>query len=394
MKTDQLTQKKIERAAKPGKYGDGRNLYLNVGPNGSKSWLFIFRRNGRDGMRGLGSYPAVGLEEAREKAADYRKMLRQDILPPIYRGRFQKESLGRTFEDVAERYIRKAQSGWRNDKSEKQWRSTLKTYVYPSLGKMDVGKIDVQHVADVLAPIWVAKPDMGKKVRHRIGLILGLAAAEKLRSNELVTKAGGALDHLLPARPKQRVKKGHDSMPYEELPDFFGDLRERDGSAATALEFLILTGARTKEVRLATWGEIDLEAATWSVPGERMKMQRDHRVPLSSAAVALLRSLPRDDDAGYLFISPKDRAKPLSDASMEAVLERMDRKQGVTVHGFRSTFRTWAAERCLDVPREIAEAALAHTVGGVEGAYQRGTYFEVRRELMQRWADYAEGEAA
>lgn len=394
MKVDQLTTKKIERLKDPGKYGDGRNLYLHVGKNGSKSWLFIYRREGKDKMRGLGSLKAVGLAEAREKAAEYRAMLRRGEEPPVYRGTFKKPEAGRTFKDITERYIAAHRETWRNPKSEAQWRSSLTQYAYPVMGDMDVGDIGVSHVHEVLEPIWTAKHDTAKKVRGRMGLILGYAAGLDLRPDLDLTRSGGKLDHLLPKSARLRRTEGHASLPYAELPTFMGELRKREGIAAGALEFLILTAARTTEVLEARWREVDLDAGVWTIPADRMKAGREHRVPLTPAALAVLKSQPRDAGEEFIFISQSMGGGTLTNMAMTALLKRMGRKDGVTVHGFRSTFRTWAAEQCLDVPREIAEAALAHTVGGVEGAYQRGDYFNTRRALMERFAAYCDGEGA
>ncbi|MDF2493697.1 site-specific integrase [Sphingomonas sp.] len=394
MKVDQLTTKKIERYKDPGKYSDGRNLYLHVGKNGSKSWLFIYRREGKDKMRGLGSLKAIGLAEAREKAAEYRAMLRRGEEPPVYRGTFKKPEAGRTFKDITERYIAAHRETWRNPKSEAQWRSSLTQYAYPVMGDMDVGDIGVSHVHEVLEPIWTAKHDTAKKVRGRMGLILGYAAGLDLRPDLDLTRSGGKLDHLLPKSARLRRTEGHASLPYAELPTFMDELRKRDGIAAGALEFLILTAARTTEVLEARWREVDLDAGVWTVPADRMKAGREHRVPLTPAALAVLKSQPRDKGEEFIFISQSMGGGTLTNMAMTALLKRMGRKDGVTVHGFRSTFRTWAAEQCLDVPREIAEAALAHTVGGVEGAYQRGDYWHTRRTLMERFAAYCDGEVA
>lgn len=385
-----LNKRMIDRMKERGRYGDGRNLYLHVGPNGSKSWLFIYRREGKDRMRGLGSLRYVGLEDAREKAAEYRAMLRRGEEPPVYRGTFKKPELGRTFRDITERYITAHKETWRNAKSEAQWRSSLTQYAYPVMGDMDVGDIAVSHVHEVLEPIWTTKHDTAKKVRGRMGLILGYAAGLDLRPDLDLTRSGGKLDHLLPKSARLRRTEGHASLPYREMPTFMGELRQREGIAAGALEFLILTAARTTEVLEARWREVDLEAGVWTVPADRMKAGREHRVPLTAAALDVLRSQPRDAGEKFIFISQSMGGGSLTNMAMTALLKRMGRKDGVTVHGFRSTFRTWAAEQCLDVPREIAEAALAHTVGGVEGAYQRGDYFHTRRALMERWAQFVE----
>lgn len=384
-----LNQKRIERLNDRGRYGDGRNLYLHVGPTGAKSWAFIYRRGEKDTQLGLGSYPDMGLEDAREKAAEYRRMLRQGIEPP--KRRREGTERGTTFKDVAEDYIKAHKASWRGGKSEAQWRSSLTDYAYPIIGKLDVKKITTAHVHDVLEPIWATKAETARRVRWRIGKVLGYAAGRDLRDDIDLTRRGGKLDYLLPKAPNTAKPKSHDSLDYTAMPGFMEALRGQQGIAARALEFLILTGARTNEVIAAQWSEIDLEGAVWTVPAERMKAGREHRVPLTEAAVKLLNALPRDTTGEHVFIGQTNGGRPLSNMAMTALLKRMDRKEGVTVHGFRSTFRTWAAEQNLDIPREIAEAALAHAVGGVEGAYQRGDYFNSRRKLMDRWTAYAAG---
>ncbi|BDI61812.1 tyrosine-type recombinase/integrase [Qipengyuania nanhaisediminis] len=393
-KRDGLNVKMIERLNEPGKYSDGRNLYLHVGPKGSKSWLFIYRRLGKDRMRGLGSYRHVGLDEAREKAGEYRAMLRQGIEPPKARGAVQKKETRRTFEQVNERYLSEHKDSWKNpERAESLWRNSLRDHAYRIIGEKDVADIDVKDIHAVLSPIWLDKHPTAKKIRWRIGAILAYAAALDLRPDIDLTRKGGKLDRLLPKAKRVHVVKPHDSLDYREAPEFMSALRERKGVAASALDFLILTAARAKEVRLLTWDQIDLDEGVWNAPEELMKAGRAHRVPLTPDAVAILKSLPREKASDYVFISATQPGHPMSNMAMTQLLKRMGRKEGVTVHGFRSTFRTWTAEECLDIPREIAETALAHSVGGVEAAYQRGDYFNVRRNLMERWAAYLAGEA-
>jgi integrase len=388
-----LTQKRIERLTDRGRYGDGRNLYLHVGPSGAKSWAFIYRRGRKDTQLGLGGFPDVTLEEAREKAGEYRRMLRQGI-EPVKRRAAQKQ-LGTSFKDIAERYITAHRASWRSEKSEAQWRSSLSEYAYPIIGKLHVSKVTVAHIHEVLEPIWTEKAETARRVRWRIGKVLGYAAGLELRDDVDLTRRGGKLDYLLPKASKVKKGEGHAALAYAEMPTFMGELRERAGIAPRALEFLILTAARTNEVVAATWDELDLEAGVWTVPANRMKAGREHRVPLTDAAIALLKALPRDRKGNSVFIGQTNGGQPLSNMAMTSLLKRMNRKEGVTVHGFRSTFRTWAAEQNLDIPREIAEAALAHAIGGVEGAYQRGDYFNTRRKLMERWETFcAGGEAA
>lgn len=389
---ERLNQRTIDRMKDKGRYCDGGNLYLNVSEAGTKSWLFISTRGGIARSRGLGSLRDVTLAEAREKAAEYRKQLRQGVEPPKYRTLFKKPDQGRKFSEVAERYIAAHRDGWKNAKNEGQWRSSLTAYAYPFMGDLDVADITVSHVHQALEPIWGKKTDTAKKVRGRIGAVLGFAAGLDLRDDIDLTRPGGKLDYLLPKASRVHQKKGHDSLDYTTLPQFMQELRSRPGVSSAALDFVILTASRTGEVLEAKWSEFDMDAATWTVPADRMKAGREHRVPLSPDAVAILKSLPRDKDDGFVFISATRAGEPMSNMAMTALLKRMGRKEGVTVHGFRSTFRTWAAEKCLDIPREIAESALAHSVGGVEGAYQRGNYFNTRREMMDRFAAYCRGE--
>lgn len=392
-KRDGLNVRMIDRLKEPGKYGDGRNLYLHVGPNGGKSWLFIYRRLGKDKMRGLGSYRHVDLAEARALAAKYRAMLQQGEEPPKSRGAVQKKDQGRTFAQLNERYLNEHQESWREpERAARIWRNSLRDYAYKIIGEKDVKDIDVKDMHAILSPIWLAKHPLAKKVRWRLGAVLAYAAALDLRDDIDLTRSGGKLDKLLPKAKRVHVVEPHESMSYTELPVFMRELRTRPGVSSTALEFLILTGARTGEVLKATWDQMDLDEAIWNAPASIMKAGRAHRVPLSPDAVALLKSLPRDPDSDFVFISASRSGEPMSNMAMTQLLKRMDRKDGVTVHGFRSTFRTWSAEECLDIPREIAEAALAHSVGGVEGAYQRGDYFNIRRALMERWADYCRGD--
>lgn len=390
MPKEKLTRKQIEGFKDRGRYGDGGNLYLNVSPTGSKSWSFIFRREGKDAERGLGPYPDVTIDDAREKASEYRRMLRQGIEPPKTRGT-GKKAFGSTFKDIADRYITAHRGSWRNDKSEAQWRSSLADYAYRLIGNMDVSEITVAHIHQVLEPIWMVKAETARRVRWRIGKVLGYAAGLDLREDVDLTRRGGKLDYLLPKRSNVKKAEGHAALPYPEMPAFMAELRGRKGIAARALEFLILAAARTNEVITATWDEIDLDAGLWTIPADRMKAGREHRVPLTGAAVALLKALPRDLHGNYVFIGQANGGEPLSNMAMAVLLKRMGRKNGVTVHGFRSTFRTWSAEQNLDIPREVAEAALAHAVGGVERAYQRGSYFDVRRKLMDRWTAFCAG---
>ena len=335
-KRDGLNVKMIERIKEQGKYGDGRNLYLHVGPNGGKSWLFIYRRLGKDRMRGLGPYPRVGLGEARTKAGEYRSLLQEGVEPPKGRGAVQKKEEGRTFEQVNEKYITEHRNSWKNPgKAEGIWRNSLRDYAYKVLGNKDVAEIDLKDIKAVLGPIWLEKHPTAKKVRWRIGAVLSYAAALDMRPDIDFTRRGGALDRLLP-RAKQVKVKAHDSLSHREAPAMLTALRKRPGVAASALDFLILTAARTSEVRLMTWDQIDMVEASWNAPEEIMKAGKPHRVPLSADAIAILKSQPRETSSEYVFLSLSKPGEPMSNMAMTQLLKRMGRKDGITVHGFRS----------------------------------------------------------
>jgi integrase len=388
-----LNVTKIRSMTQPGKYGDGRNLWLIVGPTGRRRWEFRYTFRGRRREMSLGPTEFMSLDDARDRALELRKQLRAGIDPLEVKAVTAPRRIT-TFEAVADQAIASFEKGWTNAKAAKQWSSTLETYVYPKLGKMDVQAISTADVYDVLEPIWGTKTETASRVRARIERILDFATAMKLRTGENPARLKGNLDHLLAKRAKVQRVKHHDALPYEQIPTFMADLREREAVAARALEFAILTAARTSEVTGARWSEFDLDKATWTVPAERMKARRDHRVPLSANAVSLLKALPRDEKAEFVFISSMRAGEPMSNMAMTAVLKRMNRKEGVTVHGFRSTFRDWAAERTA-YPDAVVEMALAHAVGNaVEAAYRRGDLFEKRQRLMVDWAGYCAGQAA
>ena len=293
-----------------------------------------------------------------------------------------------TFAKAAEGYIAAHEAGWRNAKHAWQWNSSLELYAFPKIGQLDVGDIGMSHVLEVLEPIWRTKTETASRVRGRIELIL--AWADKRADRERLNPARwrGHLDTQLPARNKVAKPKHHAALPVADASTFMSALRKQEGSAARALEFAILTAARSGEVRFATWPEIDFGSRTWTVPAERMKSGREHRVPLSPAAIALLESIPLVDDSEVIFQAPRGGA--LSDMALVAVCRRMN--ANCVPHGFRSTFRDWCAER-TNVAREVAEMALAHSVGNeVEAAYRRGDLFEKRRHLMDEWAAFLQPE--
>lgn len=381
-----LTAAKVKHLRSPGRYGDGDGLWLQVRASG-RSWLLRFTLNGRARHMGLGDAADVSLSEARERAARCRQQLR-DGIDPIdarleERRRAAFEAASRmTFKDCAERYISAHQAAWRNPKHRQQWRNSLSSYAYPILGNVAVGSIDTGLVVKALETIWTAKPETASRVRGRIEAILDWAKVRGYRDGENPARWRGHLDHLLPNRRKVRAVRHHAALAYADIPNFMTDLRQRDGIGARALEFTILTASRTSEAIGAEWAEIDGEI--WTIPEDRMKSRREHRVPLAKRCLEILAALPRED----VFVFPGGRNKrPLSNMALLATLKRMGRSD-LTAHGFRSTFRDWVAEQ-TNYPREVAEAALAHAVPDkVEAAYQRGDFFVKRRRLMEAWADY------
>jgi integrase len=339
---------------------------------------------------GLGSLSLVGLREARERSLQQRRSLRLDGIDPIEKRRAARQAAmieaasAMTFKDCAEAYIAAHKAGWKNPKHAAQWPSTLGTYVYPIFGALPVQAVDVGLVTKAIEPIWAKKPETASRVRGRIESVLDWAKARGYRQGENPARWKGHLDHLLPARRKVAVVEHHAALPYAELPAFMADLCQREGTAARALEFAILTAARTGEVLGARWSEIDLEARLWTVPAGRMKAAREHRVPLSQAAISLLGQLEQQGD---LVFPGQRRGRPLSDMALLMLLRRMERGD-LTAHGFRSTFSDWAAEQ-TNTPSEVREMALAHTVSDkVEAAYRRGDLFDKRRELAEAWAQY------
>jgi integrase len=293
-----------------------------------------------------------------------------------------------TFDACAAAYIAAHNTSWRNAKHRDQWRNTLTSYAGPAFGSLPVQSIDVGLVMKALEPIWQAKPETASRLRGRIEAVLDWATVRGHRKGENPARWRGHLDKLLPARSKVHKVKHHPALPYNEMADFVAELRKQEGVAARALEFLILTAARTGEVIGARWDEVDVEEKIWVVPAARMKAGREHRVPLSSAAVAILEEMKKIRESDFVFPGGK-KGKPLSNMAMLAVLKRIGRSD-LTAHGFRSSFRDWAAER-TNFPREVAEMALAHTVGDkVEAAYRRGDLLQKRRQIMEAWARFCE----
>jgi integrase len=371
----------------------GGGLYLQVTGTGAKSWIYRYMLRGREREMGLGSLLAVSLADARTKATECRR-LRQTGVDPIEVRKKERDqarldaATALTFKDAATAYISAHRTGWRNPKHIWQWGATLTTYANPIIGDLSVQAIDTTLVLKVLEPIWPAKPETASRLRGRIEAVLDWATVRGYRKGENPARWRGHLSKLLPARSKVRKVKHHTALPYADLPDFLVALRTQRGIAARALEFTILTAARTGEAIGATWNEISEGEKVWTVPGNRMKAGKDHRVPLSGPGLAILKGMKSSSDAGKDFVFPGGKhGKPLSNTAMIAVLRRMGRGD-LTVHGFRSSFRDWVAER-TNFPSEVAEMALAHAVGDkVEAAYRRGDLFDRRRRVMTAWATF------
>jgi integrase len=386
------------QTAQPGMWCDGGGLYLQVttGSDGKprKSWLYRFALNGRERQMGLGSFDDAGLADAREKAAKERKLVKDGIDPIEARDAQRaadrlaielEKAKGITFDQCRDAYFAAHQSGWRSAKYAAGWKRTLEQYASPVFGSLPVDAIDTAAVAKVLDPIWTDKRVTAALVRARIEAVLDWATARKHRTGENPARWKGHLKNLYPAVKKGRRVEHYAAMPYTDIAEFMARLRADKSMAARGLEFLILTGGRKGEVLGAPWDEIDLEAKVWSIPAGRMKGNRPHRVPLSAPAIAALSQAAKLRENEWIF--PGDKSQRVSKNLFADVMARLGR-DSVTVHGFRSTFRNWAAE-CTNFPREICESALAHLLGDeTERAYQRGDLFEKRRKLMDAWARY------
>jgi integrase len=364
---------------------------VTAGKDGvTKSWLYRFVLNGRERRMGLGSFTDVSLAEAREKAAGARRQVK-DGQDPIEQRQALRAATAlakakvMTFDQCRAAYIASHRSTWRNAKHAWQWSASLASYVTPAFGAVSVQDVDVALVMKALEPIWATIPETASRLRGRIEVILDWAKVRGLRTGENPARWRGHLDHLLPRRSKVRKVKHHAALPYAEMCSFMTLLRDRDAIAARALEFAILTAGRTAEVLGARWDEIDAAQRIWTVPADRMKAGKKHRVPLSEPAIAVLSVMSKVRQNEYVF--PGDRRPTLSNTSMLMLMRRMNRAD-LTTHGFRSSFRDWAAE-LTDFPSEVVEMALAHLVGDkVEAAYRRGDLFDKRRRLMKAWAEF------
>jgi integrase len=393
---------KLLRDGKAGRFHDDDGLYLEISSKRAASWVARFQLNQIERYMGLGSARTFGLAEARGRN---RKLVRQplaDKIDPLAQRRTERAARAvaaakaMTFAEAAQQYFEQHESKWKNRKHSAQFISTLREYAYPIIGSLPIGEIDTSLVLKVLeqkiaaergfpaGTLWSTRPETASRLRGRVENVLSWATVRGSRQGDNPARWRGHLANVLPARSEIAEVEHHVALPFGELPEFVAALRSREGVAARALEFCILTAARTGEIIGATWDEIDLKAKVWTVPANRIKGGKEHKVPLSDRALALLKTAFVEDGNPYIFVGP--RSGGLSNMAMAAVLKRMG--LGVTIHGFRSTFRDWVAER-TNYPNFVAEAALAHVVGDkVEAAYRRGDLFNKRARLMQDWAKF------
>jgi len=389
---NRLTNKFVETNRAAGMYADGGSLYLRVAEGGSKQWVFRYAANGRLRDMGLGAVAPRGftLAQAREKAREAR-LLRLEGIDPIAHNRARKAALraadanAMTFRQCAEGFIRDNEKEWTNAAHRQQWISTLATYVYPILGDLPVSAIDTPLVLRVVKPLWGHKTETASRVRGRIEAILGWATVHHYRSGDNPARWQGLLEHALPAKAKIAKTEHHAALPYAEVAGFMAKLRQDTSAAARCLEFIVLTGVRLAEATGAAWSEIDFEARTWVIPPSRMKGGREHRVPLSDAAITVLEAMRAVRMSDFVFPGMR-HGQPVGPRTIQDLVKNLGGE--ITVHGFRSSFRDWAAER-TSFPREVAEMALAHAIpDAVEAAYRRGDLFEKRQKLMAAWAAY------
>lgn len=369
--------------------GGVAGLALQVTDRGARSWILRAMVGGKRRDMGLGGYPDVTLAGAKEAARVARAKIK-DGIDPVEDAKAKRSALyaqraaSMTFSEAAKAYIAVKEAEWKNAKHGDQWRNTLATYADPVIGNVFVRDVEQSHVMRVLEPIWMEKTETAKRLRGRIEKVLDWARVRGYRSGENPARWRGHLDTLLQSPGKVQKVEHHPALPMDDLGAFMVELRQQEGMGARALEFAILTAGRSGEVRGATWSEIDLKDATWTIPASRMKMKREHRAVLNDEAVTLLESLSRTHE----LIFPNTKGDMLSDMTLTAVLRRMNRSD-ITAHGFRSTFRDWCSER-TNYPRDVAEMALAHAIGDkVEAAYRRGDLFEKRRRMMREWGKFS-----
>lgn len=389
---EKLTPEFVATVDKPGMYPDGLGLYLQVSVWNTTSWLFRYQRFNKLRSLGLGACHTVTLSEARKRAKQARLMLLDGVDPIDSKHQKRQTAMAEqarvwTFDQCAKAYIEAKKPGWKNAKHAEQWTNTINTYASPTIGKLPVAEVDTALVMKVLQPIWTTKTETATRLRSRIESILGWATVSKYRTGENPARWRGHLDNLLAKRSKVKKVEHHPALPYAEMGAFMAGLRTQEGMGALALEFTILTAARTGEVIGARWDEIDLPSKTWTIQPERMKAEKEHLVPLCGRAIAILKELqPLGGEFVFPGLKPK---KPLSNMAMLSLLKRMERGD-LTVHGFRSTFRDWAAEQTA-YPHEMAEMALAHAVSNkTEAAYRRGNLFKKRIRMMQDWQKHCE----
>ncbi|MDP9153715.1 MAG: tyrosine-type recombinase/integrase [Pseudomonadota bacterium] len=390
-KAQELGALAVSRITEPGLHMVGRvaGLALQISSTGARSWIFRAMVGGKRREMGLGAYPAVSLKQAHEKAQAKRDLIQQGVDPILARKEAASllranQALEMTFEEAAKQFITTKSHEWKNAKHGDQWKNTLAEYAYPVIGKVMVRHIGRDHVLAILSPIWSTKTETASRLRGRIENVLDWARVKGLRTGDNPAAWRGNLDHLLSTPSRTKTVRHHAALPIEAMGGFMVFLRATDTTAARCLEFAILTAARSGEARGAGWTEIDMQKGIWTIPGDRMKARKEHRVPLSEAAIKLLDAMPRVKDCDLVFASP--RGKVLSDMTLLAILRRA--KIAATPHGFRSTFRDWVGEH-TNHPRELAEVALAHVKGDQsEAAYWRGDILERRRKMMCDWATF------
>jgi integrase len=388
---NRLSTLKVGKTRKPGMYADGGGLYLRVAEGGSKQWIFRYVTNGRMRDMGIGPCHTLTLAEARERATEARK-LRLSHIDPIGHKRAQQgaavaaNAKAMTFRQCAVEFIRDNEKSWTNRRHREQWEMSLNEYVYPLLGELPVGLIDTPLVLKVIKPLWGRIPETASRVRGRIESVLAWATVHHYRAGPNPAQWKNHLEQALPARSRVAKVEHYAALPYFQAPTFMGKLREDTSVTARCLEFIMLTAARLTEAKEACWLEIDFETRTWAVPASRMKSGKEHKVPLSDPALALLKEMLAIRQSDYLFPGYKP-GRPLGHNGLW-MLARRAAGADITVHGLRSTFRDWTAER-TNFPREVAEMALAHAIpDAVEAAYRRGDLFDKRRKLMDAWAAY------
>lgn len=392
-KAKELSALEVNRLTAPGLHfvGGVAGLSLQVSASGARSWILRATVGTRRRDIGLGGFPDVTLAGAREAARTARALIKEGI-DPVDESKAKRSALvasqaaAITFGEAAAKFIGAHESGWKSAKHASQWTSTLETYAFPTIGKIRVSDIETAHVITILEKIWTTKTETASRLRGRIESVLDWSTVRGYRKGENPARWKGHLDMLLPARAKVQKVEHHAALDYREAGAFMAELAKVEGMGARALEFAILTVARSGEVRGATWAEIDEKAGIWTIPAGRMKAEKEHRIPLASTTLALLAKLPRIAGTDLIFPNSNEKPSALSDMTMTAVLRRMG--QTVTAHGFRSTFRDWAGETTA-YPREVIEHALAHQLKDkAEAAYARGTLFDKRRRLMADWAKH------